>query len=82
MNDNAIDSKAINDPEIVLNVKLTSEVMRTSDLSNLTAGEVIMLNQKISENLMVELNGKIIGAVELLNIDGNYAIKIQEIIGG
>ncbi len=77
-----LETKLVEDPPITIDVMLSTTTMKLSELSKLNAGEVVLLNQKVNEDLTIAFNGKIVGKVELLSVDGNYAIKINEIVGG
>ena len=82
MNESSTNSNIISNPEVSINVVLSTPTMKISELSNIGTGEILKLQQAINDPLSVEVNGKVIARVELLSIDGCYAIKVKEIIGG
>ena len=81
-NPTEISPSVVNNPEVSVNVVLNSPAIKLTDLSKLSVGEVIKLNQKIDEYLTIEINGKVVGRAELFAMDGVYALKVQEVSGG
>lgn len=65
-------------------VNLTLEVdsvpVLLSDIVNLAEGDVLPLSKQVDEPLDVRVNGKLIARAEVVLVDGNYGLRLTEII--
>lgn len=65
-------------------VNLTLEVdsvpVLLSDIVNLAEGDVLPLSKQVDEPLDVRVNGKLIAKAEVVLVDGNYGLRLVDII--
>lgn len=67
-----------------VSVDLVAEIgsakLSVSKLFALKAGEVLALQQTVSEPIILRLNGKAVARGELVAVDDNFGVKITEIL--
>lgn len=70
----------IMDIPIELSVEVGRRKMPLRTLLNLTQGSIIELNKLASESLELKVNGKVVALGEVVEVNGNFGIRITEII--
>lgn len=68
------------DIPIELSVEVGRRKMPLRTLLNLTQGSIIELNKLASESLELKVNGKVVALGEVVEVNGNFGIRITEII--
>ena len=52
------------------------------DLLNLTTGSVVELDQALHDNVEVRVNNRVIARGEVVAVDGNYGVRVRELVSG
>lgn len=68
------------DVELPVSVSFGRAQLALKDLLKLTSGSIVELNRTISEPVEVIINNCVIARGEVVVVDGNYGIRIQEIV--
>lgn len=68
------------DVELPVSVSFGRAQLALNDLLKLTSGSIVELNRTISEPVEVIVNNCVIARGEVVVVDGNYGIRIQEIV--
>ncbi len=68
------------DVELPVSVSFGRAQLALKDLLKLTSGSIVELNRTISEPVEVIVNNCVIARGEVVVVDGNYGIRIQEIV--
>jgi flagellar motor switch protein FliN len=63
-----------------VSVEVGSTTMRLSELLNVTEGSVIELDRATTDLLDLFANGTLIARGEIVSIDGQYGIRIAEVV--
>lgn len=66
---------------IPLTVELGRKPMTLAQVGELQAGQVLELSQKPSDPVELVINGKSIGQGELVEVEGQMAVKVLSLIG-
>jgi len=68
------------DVELVVKVRFGGRHMLLKDILDLCAGSVVELDQEIQEPVDLILDGKLIARGEVVVVDGNYGLRITEVL--
>ena len=68
------------DVEVEVTVQLGSCKMTMGEVLNLTAGNVVQLQQKRSEPVLLCLNDKVVARGEVVAVEDSLGIKITEML--
>jgi len=68
------------DVELVVKVRFGGRHMLLKDILDLCAGSVVELDQEIQEPVDLLLDGKLIARGEVVVVDGNYGLRITEVL--
>ncbi|MCZ6674853.1 MAG: flagellar motor switch protein FliN [Verrucomicrobia bacterium] len=68
------------DVEMEVSVQLGSCTMTMGEVLNLSAGDVVQLQQKKSEPVLLCLNDKVVARGEVVVVEDNLGIKITEML--
>lgn len=66
--------------KVQLDIIYGSKTVTLKDLSKLTAGSLITLDEEAQMLVEIEANGKKIGRGEIVAVEGQFGVKIIEII--
>ncbi len=70
------------DLELPLSVVLGRCVMQIQDVLKLTSGSVVELDSTASDSVEVTVQGKLVARGEVVSVNGNYGVRITEILPG
>lgn len=68
------------DVELPVSVSFGRAELPLKDVLKLTTGSIVELNRSISEPVEVIVNNCVIARGEVVVVDGNYGVKVQEIV--
>jgi flagellar motor switch protein FliN/FliY len=68
------------DVELVVTVRFGGRRMLLKDILDLCAGSVVELDQQVQEPVDLLLDGKLIARGEVVVVDGNYGLRITEVL--
>jgi flagellar motor switch protein FliN len=68
------------DVELVVKVRFGGRRMLLKDILDLCAGSVVELDQEVQEPVDLLLDGKLIARGEVVVVDGNYGLRITEVL--
>lgn len=68
------------DVELPVSVSFGSAQLPLKDVLKLTSGSIVELDRSISEPVEVIINNCIIARGEVVVVEGNYGVRIQQII--
>jgi flagellar motor switch protein FliN len=68
------------DVELVVTVRFGGRRMLLKDILDLCAGSVVELDQQVQEPVDLLLDGKLIARGEVVVVDGNYGLRVSEIL--
>jgi len=68
------------DVHLPVSISFGQAQLRLKDVLKLTSGSVVELNRQPEEPVDVIVNDSVIARGEVVVIDGNYAVRIQEIV--
>ncbi len=68
------------DVELVVKVRFGGRRMLLKDILDLCAGSVVELDQEVQEPVDLLLDGKLIARGEVVVVDGNYGLRIAEVL--
>ena len=66
--------------EMPVSVSFGRTQMRMQDLLQLTTGSIVELNQALADEVEVRVNNCVIARGEVVAVDGNYGVRIREIV--
>jgi flagellar motor switch protein FliN len=66
--------------ELVVKVRFGGRRMLLKDILDLCAGSVVELDQEVQEPVDLLLDGKLIARGEVVVVDGNYGLRITEVL--
>ena len=81
-------AKRMNPSDMLMHVQVPVSVtfgatqIRMKDLLNLTAGSVVELDQALHDNVEVRVNNRVIARGEVVAVDGNYGVRVLELVSG
>lgn len=65
---------------VTLTLEVDSIPVLLSDIVNLAEGDVLPMSKKVDEALDVRVNGKLIARAEIVVVEGNYGLRLTEIL--
>lgn len=65
---------------VTLTLEVDSVQVLLSDIMDLSTGDVLPMNKKVDEPLDVRVNGSLIGKAEIVIVDGNYGLRLIDVI--
>jgi flagellar motor switch protein FliN len=68
--------------QVPVSVSFGATEIRMKDLLNLTAGSVVELDQALHDNVEVRVNDRVIARGEVVAVDGNYGVRVLELVSG
>jgi flagellar motor switch protein FliN/FliY len=68
------------DVELVVKVRFGGRRMLLKDILDLCAGSVVELDQEVQEPVDLLLDGKLIARGDVVVVDGNYGLRITEVL--
>jgi len=68
------------DVELIVTVRFGGRRMLLKDILDLCAGSVVELDQQIQEPVDLLLDGKLIARGEVVVVDGNYGLRVTEVL--
>lgn len=68
------------DVELVVGVRFGGRRMLLKDILDLCAGSVVELDQQVQEPVDLLLDGKLIARGEVVVVDGNYGLRVTEVL--
>lgn len=68
------------DVHLPISISFGNAQLRLKDVLNLTTGSVVELNRQPEEPVDIVVNDYVIARGEVVIVDGNYAVRIQEIV--
>lgn len=68
------------DVELPVSVRFGRTQMPLKDVLNLTAGSIVELNRSVQEPVEVIVNSRIVARGEVVVVEGNFGVRILEII--
>ena len=68
------------DVELVVTVRFGGRRMLLKDILDLCAGSVVELDQQVQEPVDLLLDGKLIARGEVVVVDGNYGLRVTEVL--
>jgi len=68
------------DVELVVTVRFGGRRMPLKDILDLCAGSVVELDQQVQEPVDLLLDGKLIARGEVVVVDGNYGLRVTEVL--
>lgn len=68
------------DVPVTLSIELGSKRMTIGDVLTLAHGSIIELNKGVQDPLELIINGKVIATGELVELNGQMAVRILEIV--
>jgi flagellar motor switch protein FliN/FliY len=71
---------ALLDVHLPLSLSFGRTQLRLKDVLKLTTGSVVELNRQPEEPVDIIVNDFVIARGEVVVVDGNYAVRIQEIV--
>ena len=63
-----------------MSVVLGRAVMPLEEVLKLTAGSVVELDAKVTDRVEVLVQGKLVARGEVVSVNGNYGVRITEIV--
>ena len=68
--------------QVPVSVSFGATQIRMKDLLNLTAGSVVELDQALQDSVEVRVNDRVIARGEVVAVDGNYGVRVLELVSG
>jgi flagellar motor switch protein FliN len=68
--------------QVPVSVSFGATQIRMKDLLNLTAGSVVELDQALHDNVEIRVNDRVIARGEVVAVDGNYGVRVLELVSG
>jgi len=68
--------------QVPVSVTFGATQIRMKDLLNLTTGSVVELDQALHDNVEVRVNDRVIARGEVVAVDGNYGVRVLELVSG
>lgn len=68
--------------QVPVSVSFGATQIRMRDLLNLTAGSVVELDQALQDTVEVRVNDRVIARGEVVAVDGNYGVRVLELVSG
>lgn len=68
------------DVELVVTLRFGGRRMLLKDILDLCTGSVVELDQQVQEPVDLLLDGKLIARGEVVVVDGNYGLRITELL--
>jgi flagellar motor switch protein FliN len=68
------------DVELVVTLRFGGRRMLLKDILDLCTGSVVELDQQVHEPVDLLLDGKLIARGEVVVVDGNYGLRITEVL--
>ena len=78
----ATDLERILDLELPLRISFGKATLPLADVLRLTSGSIVQLNRSISDPVEIIVNDRVVGRGEVVVVEGNYGVRISEIVGG
>jgi flagellar motor switch protein FliN/FliY len=72
----------IRDVELNLKIELGRTQMSLDDVLKLRKGSVVALDRQAGEPVDVYANGRLIARGEVLVLDGNFCVRVAELVAG
>lgn len=68
------------DVDLPVSISFGKAQLLMKDVLKLTTGSIVELNRSVSEQVEVLVNQCLIARGEVVVVDGNYGVKIQQIV--
>jgi len=68
--------------EVPVSVSLGRVQMRMKDVLALNSGSIVELEQELGDHVEVRVNNCVIARGEMVSVDGNYGVRVLELVSG
>ena len=68
--------------QVPVSVSFGGTQIRMKDLLSLATGSVVELDQSLHDNVEVRVNDRLIARGEVVAVDGNYGVRVLELVSG
>jgi flagellar motor switch protein FliN/FliY len=68
--------------QVPVSVSFGGTQIRIKDLLNLATGSVVELDQSLHDHVEVRVNDRLIARGEVVAVDGNYGVRVLELVSG